>query len=61
MVALARGPRTHPLVGVERHARRRGDLHDPREPIVNTPAEAYRTFSQSGMDLLVLGQHLVEK
>jgi carbamoyltransferase len=31
------------------------------EPIVNTPAEAYRTFVQSGMDLLVLGDHLIEK
>jgi carbamoyltransferase len=31
------------------------------EPIVNTPAEAFRTFSQSGMDALVLGDHLVEK
>jgi carbamoyltransferase len=31
------------------------------EPIVNTPAEAFRTFSQSGMDVLVLGDHVVEK
>ena len=31
------------------------------EPIVNTPAEAYSTFSRSGMDMLVLGEHLVEK
>jgi carbamoyltransferase len=31
------------------------------EPIVNTPAEAYRTFVQSGMDILVLGDHLIEK
>jgi carbamoyltransferase len=31
------------------------------EPIVNTPREALNTFSQSGMDTLVLGQHIVEK
>ncbi len=31
------------------------------EPIVNTPAEAFRTFSQSGMDVLVLGECVVEK
>ncbi|PWT89204.1 MAG: hypothetical protein C5B54_09325 [Acidobacteria bacterium] len=31
------------------------------EPIVNTPAEAHNTFSKSGMDLLVLGNHIVEK
>jgi carbamoyltransferase len=31
------------------------------EPIVNTPAEAFSTFSRSGMDVLVLGQHIVEK
>jgi carbamoyltransferase len=31
------------------------------EPIVNTPAEAFSTFSRSGMDVLVLGQHLIEK
>jgi carbamoyltransferase len=31
------------------------------EPIVNTPAEAFSTFSRSGMDALVLGQHVVEK
>lgn len=31
------------------------------EPIVNTPAEAVRTFSQSGMDVLVLGDCVVEK
>ncbi len=29
------------------------------EPIVNTPLEAYRTFCASGMDALVLGNHLV--
>ncbi len=29
------------------------------EPIVNTPIEAYRTFCASGMDALVLGNHLV--
>jgi carbamoyltransferase len=31
------------------------------EPIVNTPAEAYNTFMQSGMDVLVLGDYVVEK
>jgi carbamoyltransferase len=31
------------------------------EPIVNTPAEAFATFSRSGMDVLVLGQHVIEK
>ena len=31
------------------------------EPIVNTPAEAFNTFSQSGMDLLVLGDCVIEK
>ena len=31
------------------------------EPIVNTPAEAYNTFSQSGLDILVLGEHVVSK
>lgn len=31
------------------------------EPIVNTPGEAYSTFSRSGMDLLVLGQYIIEK
>ncbi len=31
------------------------------EPIVNTPAEAFSTFARSGMDALVLGQHLIEK
>ncbi len=31
------------------------------EPIVNTPREAFRTFSQSGMDALVLGDVLIEK
>jgi carbamoyltransferase len=31
------------------------------EPIVNTPAEAHRTFVQSGMDALVLGDYLIEK
>jgi carbamoyltransferase len=31
------------------------------EPIVNTPAEAFSTFSRCGMDMLVLGNHLVEK
>jgi carbamoyltransferase len=31
------------------------------EPIVNTPAEALHTFSQSGMDVLVLGDCVIEK
>ena len=31
------------------------------EPIVNTPAEAFNTFNQSGMDVLVLGECVVEK
>ncbi len=31
------------------------------EPIVNTPAEAFRTFRKSDMDLLVLGRYLVWK
>ena len=31
------------------------------EPIVNTPAEALSTFNRSGMDVLVLGQHVIEK
>jgi carbamoyltransferase len=31
------------------------------EPIVNTPAEAYSTFSRSGIDMLVLGEHVIEK
>ena len=31
------------------------------EPIVNTPAQAYSTFSRSGMDMLVLDRYLVEK
>jgi carbamoyltransferase len=31
------------------------------EPIVNTPREAFNTFTQSGMDVLVLGDYLVEK
>jgi carbamoyltransferase len=31
------------------------------EPIVNTPAEAFHTFTQSGMDLLVLGDCIVDK
>jgi carbamoyltransferase len=31
------------------------------EPIVNTPAEAFNTFSQSGMDILVLGEYVIEK
>src|SRR5262249_6338605 len=31
------------------------------EPIVNTPAEACNTFSKSGMDVLVLGECVVDK
>ena len=31
------------------------------EPIVNTPEEAFHTFSQSGMDTLVLGEYVIEK
>jgi carbamoyltransferase len=31
------------------------------DPIVNTPAEAYSTFSRSGIDMLVLGDHVIEK
>jgi carbamoyltransferase len=31
------------------------------EPIVNTPQEAFHTFTQSGMDVLVLGDHVIEK
>jgi carbamoyltransferase len=31
------------------------------EPIVNSPAEAFSTFSRSGMDVLVLGRHVIEK
>ena len=31
------------------------------EPIVNTPLEAYSTFSRSGIDMLVLGEHVIEK
>jgi len=31
------------------------------EPIVNTPAEAFDTFHRSGMDMLVLGDCVVEK
>jgi carbamoyltransferase len=31
------------------------------EPIVNTPAEAFTTFMASGMDTLVLGDHVVDK
>jgi carbamoyltransferase len=31
------------------------------EPIVNTPAEAVRTFRASDMDALVLDEWLVEK
>ena len=31
------------------------------EPIVNTPADAWNSFSKSGMDLLVLEKFLIEK
>ena len=31
------------------------------EPIVNTPKEAFNTFTQSGMDVLVLGEYMIEK
>jgi carbamoyltransferase len=31
------------------------------EPIVSTPAEAYATFSRSGMDWLVLGRDLLTR
>ena len=31
------------------------------EPIVNTPEEAFSTFAQSGMDMLVLGDYVIEK
>jgi carbamoyltransferase len=31
------------------------------EPIVNTPGEAFSTFRKSGMDVLVLGNHVIEK
>ncbi|HJZ78469.1 MAG TPA: carbamoyltransferase N-terminal domain-containing protein [Vicinamibacterales bacterium] len=31
------------------------------EPIVNTPAEAFSTFVRSGLDILVLGECLIEK
>ena len=31
------------------------------EPIVNTPREAFSTFMRSGLDVLVLGDYLIEK
>jgi carbamoyltransferase len=31
------------------------------EPIVNTPGEAFNSFSKSGMDMLVLGNYIVDK
>jgi carbamoyltransferase len=31
------------------------------EPIVNTPQEAFHTFTRSGMDMLVVGDYLVDK
>jgi carbamoyltransferase len=31
------------------------------EPIVNTPQQAFQTFQRSGMDILVLGNYIIEK
>lgn len=31
------------------------------EPIVNSPADAFNTFQNSGMDILILGHYVVEK
>jgi carbamoyltransferase len=31
------------------------------EPIVNTPQEAFNTFTMSGMDVLVLEDYVIEK
>jgi carbamoyltransferase len=31
------------------------------EPIVNTPGEAFNTFRRSGMDVLVLGDYVIDK
>lgn len=31
------------------------------EPIVNTPEQAFHTFSESGMDVLVLNEYVIEK
>lgn len=31
------------------------------EPIVNTPGDAFSTFRRSGMDVLVMGSHVIEK
>ena len=31
------------------------------EPIVNTPREAFSSFSKSGMDLLILDRFVVDK
>jgi len=31
------------------------------EPIVNTPREAYNTFRNSDIDMLVLGSHIIRK
>ena len=31
------------------------------EPIVNTPREAFHTFTQSGMDALIIGDYVIEK
>lgn len=31
------------------------------EPIVNSPEDAYKTFKESGLDILVLGDYIIEK
>ena len=31
------------------------------EPIVNTPEDALDTFAKSGIDTLVMGNHIVDK
>ncbi len=36
-------------------------VYEAPKPIVNTPAEAFTTFMASGMDTLVLGDHVVDK
>ena len=65
-VREAEAPRYHRLI--ERFGKATGvpvvlntSFNLKGEPIVNTPAEAFRTFSQSGMDTLVLGDCVVEK
>ncbi len=48
----------------ERFSRKKhdyGSFNLKGEPIVNTPAEALATFGRSGMDVLVLGDSVVEK